>query len=288
MFLDYSVTPFDTLFIQQITLQRRKFASVNFYGNVILDNVHSINKELTKNELDAISNDERQFWIDNATNFLSNFEDKLSSGNIINENIPITQWRLKRKRQDESKFTTLKTFEKGIDKFIDWTAGNNREYEYAVHAISSNIEGIATFGSAKLDFFGWVLTNGIDNYLFDIELKSGSITNNTDMKIYDNYTEYPTVNFGKRDYQQGNIETLPLSFKENEYVAELDVLEDLKNFINDKKIKLLKNTKGESWWVCTHSFSHTYMDTISEQPYTISFSWLQVDDGKSPFGGGNL
>lgn len=271
-----------------MALKRRKFGKARFYGRAILDNLHSRNTELSKDEIEAINTDERQLWEEYTTNYLSNFEDKLSSGNIRNEDVPITGWRLKRRREDENIFTHLKTLGVGEVEFQDWTAANKIKHEYAIHALSSDIEGVGAFGNSNLDFWGWILTDGVNNYKFDTMLESGEIPTNTNMVVYDNYSRYPKVSFDNRGYKQGSISTMPLEYNDSQYVFKLTTLNEIECFINNKKKKLLKNTKGEVFWVATSNFRHTYEERVIGEPFTITFDWIEIGDGKNPLGGGDL
>ena len=68
------------------------------------------------------------------------------------------------------------------------------------------------------------------------------------------------------------------------YLFELATLNNLKRFINDGKMKLLKNKKQRrSIWVVTNNFSYSYMHNFIEEPYTVSFSWTEVGDGQKSF-----
>jgi hypothetical protein len=57
-----------------------------------------------------------------------------------------------------------------------------------------------------------------------------------------------------------------------------ELLRLVEEFISNGETKLLKNTSGDTFKVQTSDFSYQYMDTISEQPYTINFRWTQVGD----------
>ncbi len=287
MFLGYSVLGYDSDLLYAQKLKRKKYSTTVYQGNAILDNVHCLNREMTLEEMENTP-PVKQLWQESVTNWLSNYEDKLDGGNIPNNDIPMTGWRLKRKRKDEATYTPLKNFPLTTIQFEDWTAGNNAEYEYSVHAVSDTIESEGTIGTGTLDFEGWNLTDGTDNFMFWINLKTSDIPIVEDIVINDNYTEYPTFSVGKRKYEKSRIESMPMTYDGKDYVSTLEDLENLKKFIHNGKIKLLKNPKGELWWVFTQNFSHTYIDGAIGTPYTISFDWIQCGDGKNPFVGGAL
>lgn len=287
MFLGFNTLHYNSTLLYIVKLTRRKFAQTIYYGDAILDNVHCINEERTLEELEATP-PVRQLWIEGITNYLANFEDRLRSGNIDTDDVPITGWRLKRKKHGESVYIPLKDFPMDTVQFEDWTAANNTEYEYSVHAVSNTVESTGTTKSGSIDFEGWVLTDGETTATFWINLKTSSIPTSIDRTVNDNYTQFATVSYGKRKYKSGTVESMPLTYVSKNYVSLLSDLESIDEFINNGKIKLLKNTKGELWWVDTYNFSHTYSEQFVQNPYTINFEWMQIGDGHDPFVGGAL
>ena len=285
MILGYNLLGLNALFLYGRGIKRRKFAKTVFEGDTIIDNVHSINSELPREELIAIPQ-EKQLWRDSETNFLSNFENKLKGGNIENENIPITNWVLKRRIKGEPIYIPLGTFPVETVRFADWTAANDTEYEYSVHALSDTIESSETIRSGKMNFEGWNLIDKDHCFMFYIETKSGDIQVNEDLTVNENYTRYPTVIKGHRNYKSGRIQSMPMKYIGDEYKSVLKELEAIEEFVNNCKIKMLKNPKGEVWWVKTSGFSYRYREEFVENPYVISFDWIEVGDGKDPFQGG--
>jgi len=252
---------------------------VKFMGKSILDNVHAQNKELNSADIDSIDSTNPQTW-GTDTNFLADYENTLEAGNVISS-APITGWRLKRKLSSESTFTTLKDFEKSTLSYIDKTTRNNKEYTYSLFTLSSSGEGYGLEATGTSEFWGWFLIDPTTNtsYKFDAMNQTDSIPVNIDMKIYNNYTQYPSVSYGKAKYRTGKLTTMPYSYSDitGEYTIDVDLLNNLKDFINNNNKKVLKNTLGEIFYVETYNFSYKFMDEIKEQIYTISFDWLEVD-----------
>lgn len=287
MIFGYNLLGLNALFLYGQGVKRRKFAKTVYEGDAILDNVHAINVELSKAELESIPQ-VKQLWRDSETNYLSNYENKLKGGNIENENIPITHWILKRRVKGDSIYTPIGKFPVGTIRFDDWTAANDTEYEYSVHALSGTIESSETIRTGKMDFEGWNLINKDECFMFYINTESSEIQTNEDETINENYTKYPTVIKGKMQYESGSLTTMPMVYKDSQYESVLEDLNKIRDFINNDDIKLLKNPKGDIWWVKTSKFSHNYRGQFVQNPFVIRFDWIEVGDGRDPFVGGDL
>lgn len=229
-----------------------------------------------------ITNVSYQTWDDFNTIFLANFENTLEAGNLTNSDLPITHYRIYRKETGEGLYTFLDEIAFNPDQaiYIDYTAVNGVQYDYGVRSVSSGTEGQLIQGVGIVDFSGWILQNesGTILYNFDIEIESGNIQTVINMHKYENNTKYPVVAFGNMNYQEGSLQTLPLSINGNDYEQSIDYLETLRNFINNGEVKILKNSKGSIWKIVTYGYSYKLMDKTIEQYATISFSFTEVGE----------
>lgn len=261
---------------------KRIHNQAKFYGLANIDNVHIQNIHSTQSDVENIFvntvNQERNI----NTLLLANFNNSLEAGEFDNAGTIVTHWRIYRRKVGESIYTFLTEIPyvaDGVD-FYDYTAQNGVQYEYEVKATSSGIEGNGKTGVGSLDFFGWILSDEDEDivYKFDAEIESGDINVLRDITLYDNYSEKPAFRFGKRNYRQGNLKTMPLMFnvEKHEYEITLDTLESLRDFINKPNIKILKNAKGEIFRCITKDMSYKYIDKVREQPYTVSFDFTEV------------
>jgi hypothetical protein len=277
------VAYFDDQFVFNITDNEivGNFDSITLTGQVLLDNIHAQNTSLTLAQIQSILLTIPQVWQIN-TNWLANYENNLEAGNIYN-NVPVVGWVLKRRKIQDDLFTTLGTFDKDVRTYIDYTAVNNETYIYSIYSLSSEGEGLGLEGQATMSFFGWFLvaTDGSDEFLkFDSGLKDGIKTDlikvNKDFYQYNNFTQYPTISYGKQNYKSSKIECLPFLYINNTIVNDINLLNTCDSFINDMKIKILKNSKGEIFFVNTKNFDYKYLDESSEQPFSIVFEWVEV------------
>ena len=277
------VAYFDDQFIFNITnsIIVPNFTSITLSGKVLLDNIHAQNASLTLAQIQAISLTQPQLW-QVPTNWLANYEGDLEAGNIDNH-IPIIGWRLKRKKITDNLFETIADLPKETREYIDYTPVNHTDYIYAVYSLSTEGEGLGLEGRASMNFFGWYLINTNTGNMLKLDAGLGESFKTDDIKInqsfykYDNFTQFPTVSYGKQKYKNSKITAFPYILDGNlEITNTLDLLEYCNNLITDKQVKILKNPKGELFFVETTNFGYKYKDEVGEQPYTIDFEWIEV------------
>lgn len=276
MFLNCSILGGDASLITAIP-PKQQYTSTKFYGEIEIDNFQSLNYELTDEEIIAITT--KAGFTDN-TIMLADFENSLEAGNFSNFDMPITHWRIYRKKSNELIYKLLKEIPRiaGNNYYIDYSAQSNESYNYQIYPVSNEILGNPIGGVGIVAFdYGWILCDEDEDivYKFDIELETSDIQTLKDFHIYENYSSYPAFSFGKKNYREGSITTMPLDIENNDYVSKLETLESLRSFINDGNVKILKNSFGEIFKVITHSATHKYMDSTLSHP-KISFKFTEV------------
>jgi hypothetical protein len=278
------VTYFNDVFAFAITTNipvSNSFASIKFFGKLLIDNIRANNQSMTITEINNIDKTTPQLWIV-PTNWLANFNNSLESGNISN-NVPITGWRLKRKKTGEDLFVTISDFPKTTREFTDRTPANNTEYTYSVFSLSSEGEGLGLEGIGEVSFFGWFLINqntekwfkfdagwdGIDTG--DIDIQQGSF-------IYDKQSKFPTVSYGLQNFRKGKINAVPYIVNGCDVIIDKSVLDEVKQLILDKDVKILKNSFGDVMIVNTLNMKFKHQDKIYQQPFEVDFEWVEVDE----------
>ncbi len=257
---------------------KKEHLKVRFYGRAELDNIHL--QDILIDDLDILSITEEMDYIDSSI-FIANFEDSLEAGTIDNQGLTITHWRIKRRKVGDPVFKLVEEIPYVEDMFfyIDYSNANKTNYEYAVYPVSNGTEGNPTGGVTMSEFWGWVLTDGETNYLFDVEIETENIKTMIGMKEYLNFTEFPGISFSNQKYDIGALTTMPFEF-DGEYILNKEILDNIKSFINNKQTKYLKNSIGQVWEVVTHDFDYKFLDKFADQPYRISFKWIQVGEGE--------
>lgn len=275
MLLSFSCLGADSLCITS-TPPVKSYPTISFYGESSLYNVKAINVELSNSEIESIdSTQERDF----DTLFLAGYGNSLEAGNLTNNDYPIVGWRVRRKASTESLYTLLAEInDPAIVNYIDYTANNGIEYTYTVYSLSSNnnSEGQGVSSTGMTDFWGWILTDGVSSFLFDVELNSSDVQIRQDYKVFETYQEFPVVRFGNRLYKVGDLSTIPYYLNENEITIDISILNSLETFINNKQVKTLKNSFGENFLVVTTDMSWKHNDPLLGQLLTVKFSYTQV------------
>jgi hypothetical protein len=261
-----------------VQIPKRSYDKVSLVGQGVFDGFHLRNTAMTNQDVLNITTEE---IFGTYTVFLANFENTLSAGNYISLQDPIVSWRIKRNLIGKFTPSTLAELSASKTTYIDATQANRKSYEYQVVPITAaGKEGSPLTTIAESDFYGWFLSDehGEKVYKFDMNIESESITLNTDIKLFEGYTQFPIQRSGKRKYRSGGLSTMPYSYNGSELSFTNETLREIESFISDEKDKILKNTSGDIFKVQTSEFSYQYMDTIDVQPYTINFKWVQVGD----------
>jgi hypothetical protein len=165
-------------------------------------------------------------------------------------------------------------------------ARNQISYDYILYSLNTEgNEDLGTEVDGELDFYGWFLTDGTNIYKFDLgqnSVNTNQIRTNKDIAVYNNYTKYPSIGVGLRNYKTSNMSTIPYSYNSTTLAYEftIDTLNELQIFIDNGETKWLKNTKGEIFKCATSDFSYNYLDEIPDQPYEISFNWTEIGIGE--------
>jgi hypothetical protein len=273
-------------------IANRNYDKVSLIGSGVFDAVHVKNKLLSDDDILDLDTVE-YFGTDSV--FLANFEGNFEAGNYSSFSKPITKWRIRRRKFGRFTPVLLSEFAVSSTEYIDYLQANRTNYEYQVSPVSDDgTEGAPIITINQSDFFGWYLCS-LDNetiYKFDLNIESDSIVLNMDTKLFEGFTKYPIMRQGKRKFHSGGLRTMPYRISvgglsgwyempygsSGEMEINNELLRLVEEFISNGETKLLKNTSGDIFKVQTSDFTYQYMDTISEQPYTINFRWTQVGD----------
>jgi len=256
------------------------YAYTHFYGNINLDEMQIVDEDISDN--DILDYDLYQTWL-LTTIMYATFDNTLEAGNIRNSDLPITHWRISRRRVGETQYTTIDTVEAGVNYYTDYSVRSSIDYEYAVFPLSNGIFGSPIGGIGMVQFFGWKLSNlsGSTSFSFDMEIDTDNIRTIEDRTKLDNYSQFPLISRGLTKYNEGKIKCIPYEIVSNNIEVNNDVLEELETFINDGEVKILRNGSGKAWQVDTSDFSYKYFDNVDvdyQQPFSVEFSWTQIGE----------
>ena len=104
------------------------------------------------------------------------------------------------------------------------------------------------------------------------------MSNNTTFNVLENFTPYPKVQNSNSSYWSGSISSL-LGNCGITYSDTIKKMNEIKSLTTDRKIKFLKDRKGNIWKVKLNSpVTEQIGDSFVEQRVTITLSWVEIGD----------
>ena len=264
---------------------RKTYSKVRVYGNSIIDKLQIKNIEISDSELQNIIMTDNLIW-DANTLLMAEFENDLVAGNIADLTNPITKWQINRREVSGSTFKVLDVVDVGVSEYIDYSAQHGKNYIYSLFATSENEQSEPLeCEEIETDFFGWYLIgNDPDGstyvYVLDLNVSSGSITNDEDFTEYQGYGKFNSFAKGQRNFIRGSVQAIAGTIQSNSTLLQsVDYIDTLRNRIQDVSTKILKNRKGEIWKVKTHGYNASQLDdSINQQVYLVNFNFIQCEE----------
>lgn len=274
------------------------YNQATLYGQSYVDYLWIKNKVDTQEEIDStLSYTYKPTW-DGNTMLLANFDSALNAGNIATLKDNILYWQIYRKKPEDIVLIFVCKVPVSQYQLMDFNVLNNTEYQYTIFAetettISAPFEQV---GYINTQWWNWSIvglqeseTSGLyyadsDNvWLFDTELNSSSLDQNIAKYVMDNFTRYPSVSSGLKNYMTGSI-TAYLSnvdVKEGKYEDTVAQYNAFVEFIAQPTPKLLRDRKGNGWIVSTTDANAQYIDESPQQITRVSFGFTQLNDVSS-------
>lgn len=211
------------------------------------------------------------------TYLLAKFEDgSLEAGNVINNNLEINNWRVRRRPINSIIYKELATIPistEGNFYYLDYTGRSGVIYEYEITPMAGDIEGTPTTITVKCEFDYWWISDDTQSYPLYANIEISDITTNIQRHIYEGFDIFPTISYGNQKYQSGTITAMLF---DGNLQASKEYRDLVEAFINNKKIKYLKSPKGDIWVVDTHSSKKKLETSYEDDICTITFDWCEV------------
>lgn len=271
------------------------YNKATLYGQSYVDYLWIKNKVDTQTEIDStLGNTYKPTWNDD-TLLLANFDDTLGGGNIPSLTDNILYWQIYRKKPEDTALTFICKVPASQYKLVDFNVLNNTEYQYTIFAetettISAPFEQV---GYINTHWWNWSLvglqeseTTGLyyadseNIWLFDTELSSSSLDQNISKYVMDNFTRYPSVSSGLKNYITGSITAFlsNVDIKAGKYEDTVAQYNAFVEFIVQPTPKLLRDRKGNGWIVSTTDANAQYIDESPQQIIRVSFGFTQLND----------
>ena len=245
---------------------------------------------------------EPEDW-DSNTLMLAKFnKDDMSAGNSsLTSNI--IGYEIRRKTGDALYTEYVGTVKESTDKLnpkkyiIDYMVKNNTDYTYYLYpATTHSGNGVVlqptVTSEVKTDWGYWSLLVVDESeeenvfylnkmFKFELNLATDATSNNAAVSVIQNFTKYPTIQYGASNYWSGGLSALCgyVSCVDGGYVQTPSMIEELKKLTSDTRRKFLKDIDGNVWEVkITAPISITEEYNAIQSVKSVKISWTEVGE----------
>ena len=225
---------------------------------------------------------------DNETLMLAIFNENLLAGSIASD-VPVTGWIVYSIEDGSSFLKPVLSVGATINSFVDYTARNQTGIIYYIFPVfGETIGSSAPSNMVVPNWWDWslIVCDTIDNdtyyqsktYRFDLDVSSGSMSNNTTFNELQNFTKYAKVQNSPSNYWSGTLSAF-IGNCGKTYKDTVDQMDELRSLATDNRDKFLKDRKGNFWKVRLNSaVSEKISDEFVEQAVVVTLGWMEVGD----------
>lgn len=223
------------------------------------------------------------------------FEGNLNASNVEFEISQISALKVKRREKGELNWLTLKTINIDGDvskmnfTIIDKLNAYDIEYEYALVPIMSGVEGNYIIQSILSKFNGVFVLDNQQTFKFFYDVQYGTNARNQSVSSFTPLgKKYPViVSNGILSYDNGTLSATILNddFETTGILNPVAIVkkkELLKDFLTNKKAKILKDWNGNLWLIFVSSSPKvTYKAGAGMKIPSIQFDWIEIGDSNN-------
>lgn len=264
--------------------------SVRLSGHQICDYIWILNRPMNASENLQIANNtfEPSWTVD--TVLLNSFNESLLAGTLSNGTSAPAAWKVYKQEGNNGTLVLAAHLTDGATSFVDYNVRNNQQYIYKLFAeTTSYITTPLESEPLTTNWSSWCLfdvdaTVDANTYKlhsvfkFAYDVNGGSMSNNMQVGVYNNFTRYPKVHQAQTNYYSGMLQSL-LGYTDpttDEYLEGADLETTLNNFTTNTRMKFLKDVKGHIWKVAITSFSVAPREKLIEMPSDIQIGWTVI------------
>ena len=180
--------------------------------------------------------------------------------------------------------------------FIDWTAGNNKQYTYRFQKVNYAPLDSTAFTT---NFDGWTITSLIphdsgftyqenrkgytigETWHFIAGCQPSDISHNLGIVQHTGTSEFPSTSRSNNKYESGTFtaQLLSLECPANTLRDDIEKVERWQKFINGDNPFMLKSDKGDVWIInIVNTPTRQYDESVLDVWTTVSYEWVQVAD----------
>lgn len=225
------------------------------------------------------------------TLLFAKFNDSLEAGNYSTGGEAIVGWDIYKQRDGASNLQFVGAVSTSQSGIVDCLVENGQEYTYYLFP-----QGLSTMGSPIVSdpvssiAWNWVLFTAEESdsknllivkraYIFQGNVETGSISNNAQSNVMQNFTAYPKIIKGTQNYRTGKLSALVgyVDTNGNTYTETAALREAIMDLSTSQDRMFLKNRAGDMWEVSVHEpVSLSVKDISPNQPHTASIEWTEV------------
>ena len=281
------------------------YNKITLGGNQVCDYLYVSDSQIDQTQFQNIDIEPAE-W-DSNTLMLAKFDSKdgkidMSAGNSsLAENIE--GYEIRRKSGNNLYTEYVGTISEEKDKeeakryIIDYMVKNNTDYTYYLYPATTHSEnGILLSPSitseVKTDWGYWSLLlvdeSEKDNvfylnkmFKFEFNVVTDSMSNNAVVSVLQNFTKYPTIQYGAANYWSGGLSALCgyVSCVTGGYIQTPNMIEELKLLTSDTRRKFLKDIEGNIWEVkITAPINITEEYRAMQSVKSVKISWTEVGE----------
>lgn len=274
------------------------YNKICLYGNQTCDYLYIQSDAVDKSKFEAV-NSEPSEWSD-TTLLLAKFNSDLVAGNSsLTTDLVGYEVRRRSGISPHTKYIgTIKDTSQLKQKYMmDYSIVNNTAYTYYLYPSSSaNNNGVilspCISNEVKNDWGYWSLLIVDETeeenvfyldklFKFELNLQTDDINNNATVSVIQNFTPYPTVQYGTSNYWSGGLTALCgfISSNDVDYIQTPNMINELKSLTSDSRRKFLKDMDGNIWEVkITAPITISTNDQTLERIKSVKISWTEVAD----------
>ena len=270
------------------------YNKATLYGDSMVDYIWVHNKVDSQSEINQTLRYTYEPKWDANTFLLALFNNTLNGGNVTSVGDKILYWQVYKRKRGEATLRFLARVPASQYALYDFNAVNNAEYQYILFAETAEYISapLQQDGYTVTSWWNWSLTkltksetndkiyyaDSKNVWLFDTEVQSSALPQNLDKATIENFTQFPKISTGKKNYFTGSISAFLSNPHNARYEDTIEQYNAFIDFIADENPKLLKDRKGNGWIVDTTSNQMQYNDVTAEQITTVNFDFVQLDD----------
>ena len=273
------------------------YNKIMLYGKQVCDYLH-IQNTPTDGTLFKSVDSEPTIWEDN-TLFSAKFNKSLIAGDSsLTDRIDGYEVRRQKGANPYTEYVgTIKGSEDSAKKYmIDYLAANNTDYTYFLYPSSTAYSSSGAVLSpsisdgVKTNWGYWSLLIVDESeeenvfylskmFKFELNLETGDMNNNAVVSVTQNFTKYPTIQYGMSNYWSGDLTSLCgfIACNDCDYVQTPNMIEELKSLTSDTRRKFLKDMDGNVWEIkITAPINISTEDQTLQRIKTAKISWAEV------------